>query len=382
MVFGIHQGMRSEGGIMDAIIRLLVLAGLLLSGWGCGRRPEASSGAARSREQTLRVRLAPVERKTVSYAIKALGSLEAEEIVQITAEVEGTVSEVLFHEGDRVTSQTILARIDPTTYRLEAERAEAAARKAAADQERARDELARREALAKERLVSEELLSNARTEVQRLAAEAQAAQAALSIANEKRRRSEVRPPHSGVVDTRSVDTGQYVRVGAVLATLVDASRLRLRFKVGDSESLHARPEQVVRFRVAALGARDYDARIYHVGETADPTSRQVEMLAWVKNPGELKPGFFAEVTLTTETHAKALVVPEAAVQASEQGFIAYVVEKGRAHKRPVSIGLRTEDGWVEILSGLKAGQNVVVEGSDRIGDGVSVEAVAPAASGS
>jgi len=131
----------------------------------------------------------------------------------------------------------------------------------------------------------------------------------------------------------------------------------------------------VTFRVAPLGPRDFTARIYHVGRIADTTTRQVEVLGWVDNPGELKPGFFAEVTLAGERREHALVVPESAIQASEQGFVTYVVENQTARVRPIQIGLRTGTGIVEILSGLKPGQAVVTEGSDRLADGIPVEVV-------
>jgi multidrug efflux pump subunit AcrA (membrane-fusion protein) len=94
----------------------------------------------------------------------------------------------------------------------------------------------------------------------------------------------------------------------------------------------------------------------------------------------LKPGFFAEVAVATETHSGALVVPEGAVQASERGFITYVVEDGKARLRPIQIGLRTGTGVVEILSGLKTGETVVVEGSDRLADGVAVQVAGAAPS--
>ena len=165
----------------------------------------------------------------------------------------------------------------------------------------------------------------------------------------------------------------------MLATLVDTSRLRLRFKVSDGESLRARQNGDVKFRVSALGPQDFPARIYHVGEVADPATRQVEVLAWVKNPGALKPGFFAEVTLAGEARKNALVVPEGAVQASEQGFVTYVVDEGKARLRPIEIGLRTGTGCVEILSGVKPGETVVIEGSDRLADGIEVKAMAAAA---
>ena len=189
----------------------------------------------------------------------------------------------------------------------------------------------------------------------------------------------MRAPRRGKVNTRTVDPGQFVQAGNLLATLVDLHRLRLRFKVSESESLKATEGQTVTFRVASLGSTEFTARVYHVGGTADPATRQVEILAWVDNPGVLKPGFFAEVTLATGTHKGAIVVAESAVQASERGFVVYMVDGGRAKVRPVKIGLRTGDGSVEILSGLSGGETIVTEGSDRLADGMAVESAAPEA---
>jgi multidrug efflux system membrane fusion protein len=312
----------------------------------------------------------------VVYEIKAIGSLEPEELVQITAEVQGAVADVRFNEGDRVGTDTILVRIDPDRYRLEAERAEATYRKALADEQRARTDLARREELARAQLVAAEELNRSKGENDRLAAESAAAKAARDIANQNVARASVRSSRPGVINTRAVQTGQFVQPGTVLATVVDTSRLRLRFKVGDAESLRARKQQTVKFRVASLGSREFDATVYHVSDVADPATRQVEVMAWVKNPGELKPGFFAEVTLASETRKGALVVPEGAIQASDKGFVTYVVQDQKAQLRPVAIGLRTGTGVVEILSGVKAGEVVVTEGSDRLADGVPVQVAA------
>jgi membrane fusion protein, multidrug efflux system len=340
---------------------------------GSAGAPAARGGAARA----VAVRMAPVQTQDVTYDIKSLGSLEAEELVQVTAEVEGAVSAVNFHEGARVGTGTVLARIDPQRYRVELQRADANLRRAQAEADRARSDLQRREALASENLVAPEELQRARTELERLAAEAASIAAAREIARQNVRRSEVRAPRAGAINTRTVETGQFVRPGTVLATLVDTSRLRLRFKVSEAESLRAQPGQDLTFRVSALGDRPFKATVYHVGSVADPATRQVEVMAWVKNPGELKPGFFAEVALASDTRKAAVVVPEAAVQASERGFVVYAVEAGKARSRAVQVGLRTGTGLVEIVSGLKGGETVVIEGSDRLADGVAVQA-APA----
>ena len=357
------------------IVILVFLAGLGALSAACRSGAEPAGAAGRGGARSLNVRMAPVAARDVVYSVRALGSLEAEELVQITAEVEGAVSQVSFHEGDHVTAATVLARIDPERYRLEAARAEATHRKAVADRHRAESDMRRREALEKDQLVAAEELTRVRQEAERLGAEAEAAKAALDIANQNLKHSDVRPARPGVINTRSVDTGQFVKIGTTLATLVDIGRLRLRFKVSEAESLKARDGETVTLRVASLGDRDFQAQVYHVGDVADPATRQVEVLAWVRNPGVLKPGFFAEVVLATESHKDAVVVPESAVQASERGFVVYVVEGGRARQRPVQIGLRTGDGSVEIPSGLETGEIVVVEGSDRLADGIAVESV-------
>jgi multidrug efflux system membrane fusion protein len=309
----------------------------------------------------------------VVYQIKSLGQIEAQDMVQVTAQVEGVATDVRFREGDRVGPGTVLLRIDPDRYRLEAERAQATLEQSRAEQDRAGADLRRREALAQNDLLSVEELNRSRSDSTRLTASVEVAKAALGIAQQNLQRAEVRPQVSGVINTRTVDTGQFVRAGTVLATIVDSSRLRLRFKVSEAESLRATVGGSVAFRVAPLGPRDFTARIYHVGRIADSTTRQVEVLGWVDNPGELKPGFFAEVTLAGERRERALVVPETAIQASEQGFVIYVVEGGAARLRPIQLGLRTGTGIVEILSGLKPGETVVTQGSDRLDDGIPVE---------
>ncbi len=342
-------------------------------GGQAGRPGGGAAGARGGRGgAAIPVKAGPVKVQEVTYRIQAVGSLEAEDMIQVTAELDGVLTEVKFREGDRVTTNTILASIDPERYKLEADRADANYRRAVADGAQAAATLARREALARENLVSVEDLNQTRAINERLAADMAAAKAARGIAAQNLSRASVKPRRGGVIDKRLVDTGTFVRTGTTIASLVDLSRLRLRFKVSETESLQATKGQTPTFTVAATGDQPYTAQIYHVGQVADPTSRQVEVLAWVKNPGTLKPGFFAEVTLPSGSKKDAIVVPETGIQASDRGFVAYAIVDGKAQVRQVEIGLRTGGGDVEILSGLKAGETIVYEGSDRIANGVAV----------
>jgi multidrug efflux system membrane fusion protein len=350
---------------------LVSLAALVST--SCGPSQGAPASGRGPGGAALRVRAEPVTQQDVVYSIRAVGSLQADEVVQVTAEVEGPVRDVVFNEGDRVSRETLLAKIDPERYRLEAERAEAAHRQAEAERARAESDFARREALAREELVSVEELNRARQDAERAMGVAEAARAARDMARENRRRSDVRPSRPGLVNTKTIDTGQFVKSGDVLATIVDVSRLRLRFTISEGESMRARVGQDVSFKVGSLGEETFKARIYHVGAVADPATRQVEVLAWARNPGPLKPGFFADVDLASQTHKGALVVPRTAVRSTESGFIAYVVQDGKAQRRTVERGLETADGRVQIVSGLAAGEMVVTEGSDRLADGVAVQ---------
>jgi multidrug efflux system membrane fusion protein len=357
---------------MKVVLAASTLLVLLLA---CGENRQQGPGnrPGGGRARTVQVRTALAETRDVAYRVTALGSLEAEEIVQVTAEVEGAVTEVRFHEGDRVTRDTVLVLVDPERHRLEVARSEAAHLRAQSDLRRAQEELSRRERLAKEELLAMDEVNRYRAASESLEADVAAAKAALDIALQNQRRSEVRAPHSGVINTRTIETGTYVRPGTVLATIVDVSRLRLRFKISEGESLKVAEGQNVAFRVAPLGPRDFVGQVYHVGEVADPTTRQVEVLAWVRNPGELKPGFFAEVSFDAGIRENAVVIPEGAIKASESGFVAFIVVDGKAVRRSIGIGLKTEDGLVEIQSGLTGTETVVIEGSDLLADGVAVQ---------
>jgi len=322
-----------------------------------------------------RIATAPVTVRDVTTTIDALGSVEAEEEVRVVATVEGLVTRVRFREGDRVTPDTVLIEIDPERYRLLAEQARARLESATAEQRKAESDLRRREQLATQEppLVSTEEVERARQEVDRLTAAAGVSRAASELAEQDRRRSIVRPLVPGIINSRSVSTGQHVESKDVIATLVDTSRLRLRFKVSEADSVRLREGMQVSFSAAAWPGRSFSARIFHVSSAAETASRMVEVLARVEDPDPaLKPGFFADVKAAVDSRKDALLIPERAVLATERGFVVFEVRDGVARQRTVTLGLRTADGAVEILSGLGRDALVVTDGGAILKDGSPV----------
>jgi membrane fusion protein (multidrug efflux system)/multidrug efflux system membrane fusion protein len=314
----------------------------------------------------------------VTYAIEAVGSIESETETQVVAGVEGIVSSVLFHEGDEVTPATVLATIDPDRFRVQEERARANCDKIEAEVNQAVADLARREELAggNPPLVSAEEVQRARQEVERLRASLSEARALHELARLDRERSIVRALVPGVINSRTVVIGQHVEAKDQVATLVDLRRLNLRFRVSEQESMRVRKGQEIRFTTDSRPGEQFAATVFHVSSVADPATRMVGVLARVEqDQGLLRPGFFAEVRAEVESRRGAMVIPERAILPTERGFVAFEVEDGVARLRMVSIGLRTRDGGVEILSGLTPRAVVVTDGGDILRDGAPVQAI-------
>jgi membrane fusion protein, multidrug efflux system len=372
---------------------------------------DGKSAAARARPPALRVTAMAVEERPLAYRIESVGSIEARETVLVPARVEGTLEALAFEEGQAVGPETVLAVIDAERFALEVERAKAALAESEATlvrakaqsagdraaQEEAEGNLARRKALrAKDPgWVSDEVIATGEAAVARMRAnlevrrageqEAEAslaqARAHLALAEKDLADAHVRAPIAGTIERKHVAAGQYVKSGDRIATIVDTSQLRLRFTVTEAEVVRLSTGQAVSFRVQPYPEREFRAELFHVGSTADSSTRMVGCLAAVEDAGSgLKPGFFASVRIEVAREERAIVVPTAAILPTERGFVAFVVEEGRARRRDLRLGLHTPEGDVEVLSGLRAGETLVVLGAAILEEGSAVEVVPGAAS--
>lgn len=320
-----------------------------------------------------------VESKPVEYAVTAVGSVEAFEQVQVTARVAGAVEKVAFTEGDTVEKGKSLVEIEPSRYQLQVNVAQANYEKALATHREAVAAQQRRESVEKANpgLIPGEQLESFRTRALAAAADVGAAKSALEQAQLNLRDAYVRAPLSGVIQTRTVQTGQYVQVGTVLATLVRRDPVLLRFAVPEGEAARVSVGQVARFKVKNVEG-EAEAKITHVAAAADPTSRMVNVSAEVQGPAAdvVRPGSFADVVVPVGGGEKqAPVVPQTSVRPSEKGFLVYVVEGGVAKERVVDLGLRTTEGYVEVKSGLKPGEKLVVRGAEALREGAPVKEI-------
>lgn len=371
---------------MKTLLPVLLLLAACKPG---GPPPSGPVGAGMKRAFPVEVR--PVATEDVKYTIDAVGSLEPEEQVKVTARVQGMVEKVLFEEGAKVTPQTVLAEIDRSRYQMLADRAKASQERAAADLRKAEIVLQNRMELRKKDpgYVSDEEIATLGTQLGSARAASAEAKASLDLALHDLENSRVRSLITGVIDTKAVSTGQYVVPGALMASIVDESKLKLRFKVSETESVKLASvlggDRRVSFTVRPIPGKTFTAELIHMSPQANAQTRTVECLALVGNrDAMLKPGFFATVKAVVAVHEKAVVVPDSAVLPTERGFVAYVVRGGKAQVKQVRPGLFVREGAVEILEGLAPGESLVVTGTAALSDGVEVlvkQAPAPAKAG-
>ncbi len=367
--------------IRKSFLYLLMSALLALAAVSCDKKDGASGArnpGARGASIQFPVETLRVQDRAVVFNVNAVGSVEAFEKVQVTARVAGVVEKVQFAEGSRVAGGQVLVEIEPQRYKLAVESAQAAQRKASASKKDAEAGLKRRESVDKQNpgLIPGEEIEAWRTKVLVALAEQAQTNAALNQAQLNLHDAYVRAPVPGVVQTRTVQTGQYVQPGSVLATLVRRDPLLLRFQTTEQEAVRLQPGVKAYFKVRDSD-QQYQARIIHVAASTEESTRMVAVTAEVidKEKETLRSGSFAEVRVPVGGSRPLPVVPQTAIRPSEKGFLAFVVENGKAVERILTPGMRTADGNVEVLSGLKAGDLLVVRGAEALSDGVPVRLV-------
>jgi membrane fusion protein (multidrug efflux system) len=296
---------------------------------------------------------------TVREELVATGEIEAVQQIELRPEVDGRIVRILVREGSEVRRGAGLFKVDDAELRAQVARLEA-------DRDLARQGLERARALLEADAAST-------AEFEQAEARARSSQAELDLQQLRLDRTLVRAPFSGVVGERSVSLGDYVTSASALVTLQTFDPQRASFAVPERYAGTVAVGQRVSFSVAAVPDREFVGEVDFVDPRVELPGRTIRVKALVANPDRvLQTGMFIEARLATAVRPDAVLVPETAVVRLDTGPVVWVIgSSGQAFRRPIELGIR-RPGWAEILSGVEAGETVIVAGMERLFEGAPV----------
>jgi membrane fusion protein (multidrug efflux system) len=332
---------------------LVVVTGLLVTGCKKGGGAEAPPPQPPTAVIFGKPVLEPVE-----DTIAALGSIEANERVEIKPEVSGLIQSILFKEGDRVKKGAKL-------FELDSRKEAAQVAQVKAEEALARQNSERAKQLAGTRAISQQ-------EVDQLASQVNVRAATRQVEEERLADRVIYASFDAITGPRMVSLGQFVNAGDTLVTLVDLDQVKITFSIPERQLAHVKVGQEARLGVGAYPDKVFTGKVDLINPEIDPTTRTAKIRLIAENKeGLLKPGMFARVELVTSRRENGIVIPEGALVAGLGNFSVYLVTGGVARVQPVKLGVRMP-GKVEIASGLSVTQEIVVSGTQKLVDGANV----------
>ncbi len=330
----------------------------------------------------------PIQREVYDWD-EYVGRFEAIQDAEIRPRASGTIQDVLFTDGQRVSQGQALFQIDPRPYRAALASAKAQVLKAQASLANLRSVAARSEALLKAQAVSREEYEKNVADVRTAVAELEAARAQVQTAELNLGFTTVRSPISGRVSRRSVSRGNFVQEGTTVLTRV-VSTDPIWFSFDGAEAFYLKYSRQnkagergssrdtgnpVEVQLADESGYNWRGRMDFVDNAIDPNSGTIRAHARIANPdGFLTPGMFGRARLLGSGTYRAMLVPDTAIVTDQARKIVYVVGKdGKVAPRPVVTG-PPADGLRVIKEGLAPTDRVVVQGLTTLQPGMPVQA--------
>ena len=325
--------------------------------------------------RSIPVRTATVQTRDLVETVALTGTLDPRSEVTVVPEISARLERVLKTEGDRVARGELLAVLDDADFRLARDRAKAYLDVAEANRAHARAEKDRADSLLKTGGITDKDHLSAQVAVQ--VADASYAQAASELAITERQigRSRLEAPIGGRIAKRHADAGTIVAAGTPIYTIVDDSVFEFRSSVGSGDFGKVKVGESVVVTVDALPGFVTDGEVNRIVPQVDARSRSFEIIIRVPGRPELVSGLFARAQVKVRDVPNSLTVPPAALLrdgSDPTKAQAYVVADNKVERRDVLVGVEVPDA-IQVTSGLKAGEVVVVDPPSALGPGTQVQ---------
>ncbi len=306
------------------------------------------------------VEVAQIGVGSVSAYISSTANLVAENDVKVLAEAEGRVATLLVEEGDAIRKGQLLATLVQDDEEIRLKKAELTAANAKLSYQRAKD------------LVDKELISQ--EEYDKLTIDYEIANQELAEAQWAKNKTEIRSPFTGRLTGRMIQVGQHVQINDELFQVTDFDPLIARIYLPERDIIGLNEGREVRILLNADAAVRFSGRIRQISPIVDTATGTVKVTveANAGAPSQVRPGSFVTINIVRETRADTLLVPREAVIRELQKAHVFVAAGEVAEKRAVTLGLEEGD-FVEALTGVEAGDQVIVAGQGGLKDGSPVK---------
>ena len=354
------------------LVALISCAVALAAACGGPQTSAASSPASASVVQLAPENVVTAAVEEISTGPLVSGELTPAREATVRAQVGGSIVSLSVDRGLLVRAGAEVARIASRDLEAAMSSAESAVKSAEAVLAVARTEAQRTAALVKGGALAARDVEQAESAVASADAQLAAARARQRSVWQQLDDTSVKAPFSGVVSARPASVGDVVAPGTELFTVIDPSSLRLEALVPSDQIAEVRPGAKVRFTIRGV-AGELVGSVDRLGPVADPITRQVSIFVSIPNTGgRVIAGLFAEGRVETASR-RGVVVPTSAVDESGVTPVVTIVRDGKAHVRPVTLGLRqAETERVEIASGVAAGDVLIVGSARGVADGTPV----------
>jgi RND family efflux transporter MFP subunit len=361
-----------------AVLIAFAAAAVTLTGCKRGEAGDAKAAAAPAPTAVGTENVVVISLAELASGPAISGNLQAEQEATVRAQIGGTVLQTFVDEGSRVSTGTVLARIDDRTIRDQYLSARSAVTSAQSAADVAQRNLERNERLASAGAIADRDLEASRT--QNVAAQSQLAdaKARLTLQEKQLADAQIRAPFNGIVSKKQVSGGDVVQPGGEMFTVVNPTSMRLEASVPASQLSAIKIGSPVRFSVSGYPDRSFTGKITRVNPVADATTGQVRVVVSLPNSSNsLVGGLFAEGRVASERR-NALVAPTSAVDVT--GIKPFVIrlKDGKVERVEVELGLRDEESErVEIKAGVAKGDTLLIGAARGISPGTPVRVSTP-----
>lgn len=346
--------------LVTIIIVLLVVGGLsypkikpLLTSTEVGQ----SAGNSRS-VNLLEVEAVEVDYETIEDQIYSSGTIQANEVVELSAEASGIITEIYFEEGREVEQGELLLKINDSELQAQKQRAEF--RLTLAEQ---REERQRR--LLQRGGISQEDYDATLNEVNVLRSE-------IELINAQIDKTEIRAPFSGIVGLKYVSVGSYIGPNTRIASLQEVDPIKIDFSVPERYISRVTVGDKINFTVQGVDST-FTGEVYAIEPRINTETRTLQIRAISDNSGNLLyPGAFANITLILDEIDDALMVPTISIIPALNTQKIFVVREGVVSEEIIQTGIRTSEK-VQVVEGIQRGDTVLTTGLLQVRPGMQVE---------